>query len=410
MKASYAVQCCDIGKKYRIESKEFWALRKININIEEGERVGIIGRNGAGKSTLLKILSRLVYPTEGRAEITGRVASLLEVGTGFNMELTGRDNIHLNASIHGMEGDEIRSIFQQVVDFSGVGEFIDTPVKHYSSGMYMRLAFAVSAHLDPDILIMDEVLAVGDLSFQKKCLSRVEGLANSGRTIIFVSHSMGDIARFCERVIWIDKGRIKFDGDSLEAIGKYEEEVNPKQSVMTNDSIRKGTGNARIVKVHHFGPLASQPEAMRTGESCEIELDYIVYADYERVFDVFACIIFTNDVGKRVFAVPSEVLPVDLTRIGKSGTLTCRIGRLPLVPGSYTLTISLLINNQLVDKLEMVSSIKVLDGDFYGTGKLPLKSMGDICVDFDWKVETKLTPVKNELKQGYVDKDDGVGM
>jgi lipopolysaccharide transport system ATP-binding protein len=410
MKASYAVQCCDIGKKYRIESKEFWALRKININIEEGERVGIIGRNGAGKSTLLKILSRLVYPTEGRAEITGRVASLLEVGTGFNMELTGRDNIHLNASIHGMEGDEIRSIFQQVVDFSGVGEFIDTPVKHYSSGMYMRLAFAVSAHLDPDILIMDEVLAVGDLSFQKKCLSRVEGLANSGRTIIFVSHSMGDIARFCERVIWIDKGRIKFDGDSLEAISKYEEEVNPKQSVMTNDSIRKGTGNARIVKVHHYGPLASQPEAMRTGESCEIELDYIVYADYERVFDVFACIIFTNDDGKRVFAVPSEVLPVDLTRIGKSGTLTCRIGRLPLVPGSYALTISLLINNQLVDKLEMVSSIKVLDGDFYGTGKLPLKSMGDICVDFDWKVETKLTPVKNELKQGYVDKEDGVGM
>jgi len=410
MKARYAVQCCDIGKKYRIESKEFWALRKININIEEGERVGIIGRNGAGKSTLLKILSRLVYPTEGRAEITGRVASLLEVGTGFNMELTGRDNIHLNASIHGMEGDEIRSIFQQVVDFSGVGEFIDTPVKHYSSGMYMRLAFAVSAHLDPDILIMDEVLAVGDLSFQKKCLSRVEGLANSGRTIIFVSHSMGDIARFCERVIWIDKGRIKFDGDSLEAIGKYEEEVNPKQSILTNDSIRKGTGNARIVKVHHYGPLTSQPEAMRTGESCEIELDYIVYADYERVFDVFACIIFTNDVGKRVFAVPSEVLPVDLTRIGKSGTLTCRIGRLPLIPGSYALTISLLINNQLVDKLEMVSSIKVLDGDFYGTGKLPLKSMGDICVDFDWKVETKLTPVKNELKQGYVDKDDGVGM
>ena len=410
MKARYAVQCCDIGKKYRIESKEFWALRNININIKEGERVGIIGRNGAGKSTLLKILSRLVYPTEGRAEITGRVASLLEVGTGFNMELTGRDNIHLNASIHGMEGDEIRSIFQQVVDFSGVGEFIDTPVKHYSSGMYMRLAFAVSAHLDPDILIMDEVLAVGDLSFQKKCLSRVEGLANSGRTIIFVSHSMGDIARFCERVIWIEKGRIKFDGDSLEAIGKYEAEVNPKQSVLTNDSLRKGTGNARIVKVQHYGPLASQPEAMRTGESCEIELDYIVYTEYERVFDVFACIIFTNDVGKRVFAVPSEVLPVDLTRIGKSGTLTCRIGRLPLVQGSYALTISLLINNQLVDKLEMVSSIKVLDGDFYGTGKLPLKSMGDICVDFDWKVETKLTPVKNELKQGYEDKDAGVGM
>lgn len=389
MNTSYAVQCSEIGKKYRVGNKEFWALRNVSMDIRQGERVGIVGRNGAGKSTLLKILSRLVYPTEGRAEITGRVASLLEVGTGFNMELSGRDNIHLNASIHGMEGDEIRSIFQQVVDFSGVGEFIDTPVKHYSSGMYMRLAFAVSAHLDPDILIMDEVLAVGDLSFQKKCLSRVEGLADGGRTIIFVSHSMGDIARFCERVIWIDHGKVRFDGGSIEGINQYEEEMNPKVSVALENRRREGTGNARIVEINSCGPVASQPDIMRTGESCDIKLNYEVYADYANVFDVFACIVFINEVGKRVFGVPSEVLPVNLTDLGKTGSLRCHIDRLPLVPGLYSLTIALLINNQLVDKLEMATSIKVLDGDFYGTGRLPLKTMGDICVDFDWVIEPR---------------------
>ncbi|WP_216907231.1 ABC transporter ATP-binding protein [Synechococcus sp. CCY 0621] len=396
MNRNYAVQCSGIGKKYRVGIKEFWALQNISMNIKEGERVGIIGRNGAGKSTLLKILSRLVYPTEGRVEITGRVASLLEVGTGFNMELTGRDNIHLNASIHGMEGDEIRNIFQQVVEFSGVGEFIDTPVKHYSSGMYMRLAFAVSAHLDPDILIMDEVLAVGDLSFQKKCLSRVEGLANGGRTIIFVSHSMGDIARFCERVIWIDHGEIRFDGNSIEGVNQYEEEMNPKVSVALDSRRREGTGNARIVEIKSHGPEAAQPEAMRTGEPCTIDLRYEVYSEYANIHDVFACIIFTNEVGKRVFGVPSEVLSVNLTKLGHKGTLTCQIDRLPLVPGRYSLSVALLINNQLVDKVEMASSIKVLDGDFYGTGKLPLKTMGDICVDFGWKLESQLAAKKNE--------------
>lgn len=395
MNQSYAIQCSDIGKKYRVGNKEFWALRDISLNIEQGERVGIVGRNGAGKSTLLKILSRLVYPTEGRAEITGRVASLLEVGTGFNMELTGRDNIHLNASIHGMEGDEIRSIFQQVVDFSGVGEFIDTPVKHYSSGMYMRLAFAVSAHLDPDILIMDEVLAVGDLSFQKKCLSRVEGLADGGRTIIFVSHSMGDIARFCERVIWIDHGNVRFDGGAIEGINRYEEEMNPKVSVELENRRREGTGNARIVQIQSHGPVDAKPEVMLTGETCTIELRYEVNSDYACVHNVFACIIFTNEAGKRVFGVPSEVLPVNLTNLGKKGSFTCQIDRLPLVPGQYNLSIALLINNQLVDKVEMASSIKVLDGDFYGTGKLPLKTMGDICVDFDWKVEAQLEAKRN---------------
>jgi lipopolysaccharide transport system ATP-binding protein len=287
-----------------------------------------------------------------------------------------------------MEGEEIRRIFQEIVEFSGVGEFIDTPVKHYSSGMYMRLAFAVSAHLDPDILIMDEVLAVGDLNFQKKCLSRVEGLANGGRTIIFVSHSMGDVARFCERVLWIDKGSIRFDGNAIEAINKFEEEMNPRNPATLEYQRREGTGNARIININSYSPMTANLDVLRTGAECEIALDYEMYTPHEEIFDVFACIVFINEAGKRVFSVPSEVLPVNLTNLGQRGSLRCNIKRLQLVPGIYQLTVALLINNQLVDKIEMASSIMVIDGDFYGTGKLPLKSMGDICVDFDWRIES----------------------
>lgn len=209
----------------RDESQIIWALKNVCFDIYQGEKVGIIGKNGAGKSTLLKILSRLVYPTEGRAVIRGRIASLLEVGTGFNDNLSGRDNIYLNASLHGLQRQEIDAIFDDVVEFSEIGKFLDTPVKHYSSGMRMRLAFAVAAHLDPDILLLDEVLAVGDVSFQQKCLQRVEGLTSAGRTVIFVSHSMDSVARFCDRCIWLDQGKIVADDSTETVISQYIEKV-----------------------------------------------------------------------------------------------------------------------------------------------------------------------------------------
>jgi lipopolysaccharide transport system ATP-binding protein len=203
----------------------FWALKNISFDIYHGERVGVIGKNGAGKSTLLKILSRLVYPTTGEAIIRGRVTSLLEVGTGFNNNLSGRDNIYLNASLHGLNRAEVDRIFEDIVDFSGTGQFLDTPVKHYSSGMKMRLAFSVAAHLDPDILLLDEVLAVGDMSFQQKCLNRVEGLTSEGRTVLFVSHSMDSVTRFCDRCIWIDKGEILKDGTAEDVVSIYVQKV-----------------------------------------------------------------------------------------------------------------------------------------------------------------------------------------
>ena len=203
------------------EKRTFWALQDINFKIEAGESVGIIGRNGAGKSTLLKILSRITPPTKGQAILRGRLASLLEVGTGFHTELTGRENVYMNGSILGLQRSEINRKFDEIVSFSGVERFIDTPLKHYSSGMQLRLAFAVAAHLEPDILIIDEVLAVGDAEFQKKCLGKMNDVSQSGRTIIFVSHDINMIKKLCKRSIILDKGQVTFDGSSEKGLYQY---------------------------------------------------------------------------------------------------------------------------------------------------------------------------------------------
>jgi lipopolysaccharide transport system ATP-binding protein len=210
------------------EHEEFWALRDISFDVRQGDRVGIIGRNGAGKSTLLKILSRITEPTSGRVSIKGRVASLLEVGTGFHPELTGRENIFLNGAILGMGRTEIRNKFDEIVAFAEVEKFLDTPVKRYSSGMYVRLAFAVAAHLEPEILIVDEVLAVGDASFQKKCLGKMEEVGNEGRTVLFVSHNMAMISNLCQKGIVLEAGALFFQGQISEAILKYYQSVGDK--------------------------------------------------------------------------------------------------------------------------------------------------------------------------------------
>lgn len=211
--------------------ESIWAVRDVTFSVNEGEVVGIIGRNGAGKSTLLKILARITEPTEGRAVINGRVASLLEVGTGFHPELTGRENIFLNGSILGMQRTEIEQNYDEIVNFSGVQKFIDTPVKHYSSGMRVRLAFSVAAHLEPEILLVDEVLSVGDAAFQKKSLGKMGGVAQSGRTVLFVSHNMGAISQMCSRALWIDNGALRMDGDPEKVVSSY---------LMENSSDREG--------------------------------------------------------------------------------------------------------------------------------------------------------------------------
>ncbi len=207
--------------KKKQSKKEFWALKNINLEIKKGEILGIIGTNGSGKSTLLKVISRITPPTTGRVGIKGKVAALLEIGTGFHQELTGRENIFLSAAILGMSRTEITEKFDQIVEFSEISQFLDTPVKRYSSGMYVRLAFSIAAHLDPDILIIDEVLAVGDINFQKKCLGRMSEIGQSDRTVLFVSHNMMAVKSLCGRAIWLDKGKIIMDGKAEEVVDQY---------------------------------------------------------------------------------------------------------------------------------------------------------------------------------------------
>ncbi len=367
---------------------EFWALKDVSFDVIKGQRIGIIGRNGAGKSTLLKILSRLIYPTEGEVRIRGRVTSLLEVGTGFNMSLSGRDNIYLNAALHGMDKEEIDAIFDAVVEFSGVGKFLDMPVKHYSSGMYMRLAFSVAAHLEPDILLMDEVLAVGDLAFQQKCLQRVENLASEGRTIIFVSHSMGDIARFCEHLIWVDQGRIRYAGDVIMGISMYQKDMTPQQSAdLINRTDRGGTGLIRLTSLQVLNENKMPVTSVKTGDEIYFMIDYrFAEEQYRKPKDVFVNIVVENEKRQRLFGLPSEVLAVDLTGLASVGTLACHLKRLPLVPGTYYITTALLVDRQLVDKVLDVATLTVLNGNFYGTDRLPLRIFGEVCVDFSWSL------------------------
>src|SRR5580692_6516414 len=251
----------------RAPKEILWALRDVSFKVDEGEVVGIIGRNGAGKSTLLKILSKITYPTSGKVRARGRVASLLEVGTGFHDELTGRENIYLNGSILGMKKREVDARLDAIIAFSGVEPFIDTPIKHYSSGMRLRLGFAVAAHLDPDVLIVDEVLAVGDAGFRKKCLNTMEDLRKGGRTVLFASHSMGALEGLCSRVIWIDDGEIRMDGVPGDVIRSYMAMFADQQQIahdLRHVERRSGTGEIQFTAVEFMSADRTPQPVTRT--------------------------------------------------------------------------------------------------------------------------------------------------
>ncbi len=256
--------------------EEFWALKDISFEINQGDSVGIIGRNGAGKSTLLKVISRITEPTSGRVSINGRVASLLEVGTGFHPELTGRENIFLNGAILGMTRAEIMKKFDEIVAFSEVEKFLDTPVKRYSSGMYVRLAFAVAAHLEPEILIIDEVLAVGDAVFQKKCLGKMGDVAKEGRTVLFVSHNMVAVQGLCKNVIWMDQGQIKEIGPTSTVIGEYLGK-NIKATLKRQWDNPKTAPGCDEVRIHHIlahSPSSEPGMALSVNQDIEIEVEF----------------------------------------------------------------------------------------------------------------------------------------
>lgn len=270
------VKMLQVRSRERKRREIIWALRQVSFQVPEGQVVGIVGRNGAGKSTLLKILSRITYPTSGNIRVRGRVGALLEVGTGFHEELTGRENVYLNGSILGMRRREIDRHFDAIVEFSGLSQFMDTPIKRFSSGMRLRLGFAVAAHLDPDVLIVDEVLAVGDAGFQKKCISAMEELRSGGRTVLFVSHNMAAVENLCSRGIWIDRGELRMDGPAKEVIraylGSYASELSSGQALQTDS--RTGTGEVRFKRLEFLSPAGTASPIIQSGDGLTIRMHF----------------------------------------------------------------------------------------------------------------------------------------
>ena len=315
--------------------EEFWALRDVSFDVMPGERVGIIGRNGAGKSTLLKLLSRITRPTTGRITLRGRVSSLLEVGTGFHPELTGRENIFLNGAILGMSRAEVHHKFDEIVDFAGVEKFLDTPVKRYSSGMYVRLAFAVAAHLEPDVLVVDEVLAVGDAEFQKRCLTRMSELSTHGRTILFVTHNLNAMISLCNRGIVLDKGGIAFDASTHDAYNFYLEKLSSRTYSLDNLSSRGGSGGANIEKVWVELGTAESDGLLSNG--CSAKLCLTALLDEEFRGDTSIEVAFGIDTveGERIFTTTSSWSSLEVDTSTGYIAVSCELPSVPFVPGQY---------------------------------------------------------------------------
>jgi lipopolysaccharide transport system ATP-binding protein len=368
------------------EADTLWALKDVSFDVQPGEVVGVIGRNGAGKTTLLKILSRITDPSQGRARLNGRVGSLLEVGTGFHPELTGRENIFLNGAIMGLRRAEIKSKFEQIVEFAEVGKFIDTPVKRYSSGMYVRLAFAVAAHLEPEILLVDEVLAVGDLAFQKKCLGKMGSVAQEGRTVLLVSHNMEAVLGLCPRSLWIDKGGLRADGPSREVVRDYSAtcmELAGEESLEGRD--REGLG---VIGLNRFSVRDGQGRPsplVLCGEPVEFVIDFTTQ-DGQELSNVLAWMWIRDHLGQPIMCLYTWLTGQDFAKVPAQGSFVCRVPRLPLAPGTYLIDIMARAMNHPADKVFGAAKLEVAPGDFYGTGR-PLQGVGTVLCDHSWSLE-----------------------
>jgi lipopolysaccharide transport system ATP-binding protein len=369
----------------RREREEFWALRDVEFEVEQGETFGIIGHNGAGKSTLLKILSRVTPPTTGAIELKGRVGALLEVGTGFHPELTGRDNVFLNGAILGMTRQEIARKFDEIVAFAEVERFIDTPVKRYSSGMQLRLAFAVAAHLEPEILIIDEVLSVGDLAFQEKCLGRMETVAGEGRTVLFVSHNLTAVSNLCARSMLLQSGARVTEGPTSEVIESYVRSVvRETGTALTDRADRRGNGRLRFTEVafESGGRVVDSPA---TGEDFDIVLRY-ESADGKPVRNVSFAVQVLTLLGDVIIHFYTRTAGVQVPEAPGVGEVRCSVQHCPLPPGQYTITLWADQGGDPVDWIQRACELTVREGDFYGSGQTQLPSHQSVLVDHAWTV------------------------
>ena len=368
------------------ETEDFWALNDVSFEIQKGDRVGIIGRNGAGKSTLLKILSRITPPTKGRIEYSGRMASLLEVGTGFHGDLSGRENIYLNGSILGMTKHEIDRKFDEIVAFAEIEKFLDTPVKRYSSGMYVRLAFAVAANLESDILIVDEVLAVGDAAFQKKCLGKMNEVSKSdGKTILFVSHQLNTLQALCNKGIVLSKGEVSLNVSSSElAIKHYMLLANQTARTAIYDRLdREGEGKIKVTDIKFSNSNKQDIEELITGQQLFIHISYQCINTFIGQ-KISVALAFYGDDGILYTVLNSENTGVVYDNVKGSGELVCSINKLPLMEGNYFINVSINENGITQDWVQEATTISVIAGDFYGTGKINPTSHKSILIDNTW--------------------------
>ncbi len=379
-----------INERKRPTSGDLWALKDVSFDIKDGEVLGIIGRNGSGKSTLLKILSQITAPTEGRILVKGKVASLLEVGTGFHPELTGRDNVFLNGVILGMSHKQVAGLFDSIVEFSGIEKFIETPVKRYSSGMRVRLAFAVAAHLDPEILVIDEVLAVGDQAFQQKCLGKIGEVARAGRTVLFVSHHAAAVENLCTRGVVLDEGRVVFDGTQTDALHFYANSGEQTTAGCLRDRRdRTGNGDIRIVAIELRDTAGRPIQNAAAGQDVDVCLHF--ENPSRRPFSQLNCVIrLRTEFDAPVFTHYNQLNRHVFGDLPERGVFVCRLPRLPLPPSFYRLSYVLTParhDTELLDALHNAADFNVVGGDYYGTGVLPSANAGVALVDAEWRLD-----------------------
>ncbi len=376
-----------LGEKPQERNPEFWALRDVSFEVRPGEVVGVIGRNGAGKSTLLKILTRITEPTTGEAVINGRVGSLLEVGTGFHPELTGRENVYLNGTILGMKKREIAAKFDEIVAFSEIEKFIDTPVKRYSSGMYVRLAFAVAAHLEPEILLVDEVLAVGDVSFQKKCLGKMDDVARQGRTVLFVSHNMAAVEHLCSRAIWLKDGQLARLGPCADVIRGYLEalENGAKVVPLRERQDRSGSGRAKVADFYVVDETGRRQAVLQSGRSYRFCLECQLGAGVAPLTNVVASIALRDRRDETVWLVRTSFTNENRNLEAPATRIECAVRDFNLAEGAYFATVFLSKGEtEVLDCVSRAAEIVVEGGDYFGTGSKGLPAHCAVLIRSQW--------------------------
>ena len=370
-----------------IADNHFWSLKDVSFDVKQGEAVGVIGRNGAGKSTLLKILSRITKPTEGYIKIHGRVGSLLEVGTGFHPELTGRENTYLNGAIIGMRKKEIDRKFDEIVAFAEIEKFIDTPVKFYSSGMYIRLAFAVAAHLEPEILLVDEVLAVGDAAFQKKCMKKMGKVAKEGRTVLLVSHNMVAIESLCGRALLLDHGKLNLAGETSEVLQNYltsQSDLKSDRKCLVSHPGRSPGSVPIMTQVTLFSSPEVPSSSVRMGSSLAVQ---VAFRSTTKLKPPVLGVVIRDKHGAPILGVNNRFISgYEFSEAVPQGTITCYFETLPLMPGNYGLDLYFGDEHVDLDTILGAISFDVTPADVFGTGRLPPAAAGPIFWPASWSL------------------------